>query len=214
MVCLFINPRPTHKVNSAGNAKFYTDWDNKFKKILNAPARVNSQSDATYRSKVVTAIEAKGESEYYKEWLQLPLDKLNISWIVPSSVVSNNESMIKKLKPKMQPLVRSFLINANESNHGLFISWGLRTNDDEKKFSDGVINGKHTKGLAVDVEFWDDVYKDVWPGDPMEFHWKICDYGIYDPNDPRWYEIGPIGQSSGLLWGNSFQDNPHFYLPE
>lgn len=108
MVCLFINPRPTHKVNSAGDAKFYTDWDNKFKQILNAPARVNSQSDATYRSKVVTAIEAKGESEYYKEWLQLPLDKLNISWIVPSSVVSNNESMIKKFKPKMQPLVRSF----------------------------------------------------------------------------------------------------------
>lgn len=48
----------------------------------------------------------------------------------------------------------------------------------------------------------------------MEFHWKICDYGIYSDNDPRWNKIGPIGENVGLLWGNSFGDNPHFYLPK
>ena len=48
----------------------------------------------------------------------------------------------------------------------------------------------------------------------MEFHWKICDYGIYSDNDPRWNKIGPIGENVGLLWGNSFGDNPNFYLPK
>lgn len=40
------NPRPTHKVNSAWDAHFYNDWDNKFKETLNRSAYVNSSGDA------------------------------------------------------------------------------------------------------------------------------------------------------------------------
>ena len=226
------NPRPTH-INSAWDAKQLQKWDNKFNDLLNSAPKINSQYDVTLynnlRNKFTAPpsfkVNSNSDANYYKQRMdmyktwksivgQAPLTKSGVSWKVPGSVVLKNESMIEELQPKMKPLVRSFLINANESGYPLFVSWGLRTNDDEAQFSDGVQNGKHTQGLAVDVEFWDDVYKDVWPGDPMEFHWKICDYGIYSDNDPRWNKIGPIGENVGLLWGNSFGDNPHFYLPK
>ena len=225
-------PRPTH-INSAWDAKQLQKWDNKFNDLLNSAPKINSQYDVTLynnlRNKFTAPpsfkVNSNSDANYYKQRMdmyktwksivgQAPLTKSGVSWKVPGSVVLKNESMIEELQPKMKPLVRSFLINANESGYPLFVSWGLRTNDDEAQFSDGVQNGKHTQGLAVDVEFWDDVYKDVWPGDPMEFHWKICDYGIYSDNDPRWNKIGPIGENVGLLWGNSFGDNPHFYLPK
>lgn len=226
------NPRPTH-INSAWDAKQLQKWDNKFNDLLNSAPKINSQYDVTLynnlRNKFTAPpsfkVNSNSDANYYKQRMdmyktwksivgQAPLTKSGVSWKVPGSVVLKNESMIEELQPKMKPLVRSFLINANESGYPLFVSWGLRTNDDEAQFSDGVQNGKHTQGLAVDVEFWDDVYKDVWPGDPMEFYWKICDYGIYSDNDPRWNKIGPIGENVGLLWGNSFGDNPHFYLPK
>ena len=226
------NPRPTH-IKSAWDAKQLQKWDNKFNDLLNSAPKINSQYDVTLynnlRNKFTAPpsfkVNSNSDANYYKQRMdmyktwksivgQAPLTKSGVSWKVPGSVVLKNESMIEELQPKMKPLVRSFLINANESGYPLFVSWGLRTNDDEAQFSDGVQNGKHTQGLAVDVEFWDDVYKDVWPGDPMEFHWKICDYGIYSDNDPRWNKIGPIGENVGLLWGNSFGDNPHFYLPK
>ncbi len=40
------NPRPTHKVNSAWDAHFYTDWDNKFNTILHQSPYINSTGDA------------------------------------------------------------------------------------------------------------------------------------------------------------------------
>ena len=67
-------PRPTHKVNSAWDAHFYTDWDNKFKQILDAPARVNSQGDAIYRSKITTkpsSDSTEKEIALYNAWKSL-----------------------------------------------------------------------------------------------------------------------------------------------
>lgn len=53
------NPRPTHKVNSAWDAHFYTDWDNKFNTILHQSPHINSNGDAalyeSLRSKYTSA---------------------------------------------------------------------------------------------------------------------------------------------------------------
>jgi RHS repeat-associated protein len=224
------SPRPsTNNINSASDWKMVQNWDNKFNEILTSPAKVNSASDAIYRSKVTSPVtynpqnkcdgeRAVKQAAMYSAWKNLrtkvPLTEAGVSWNVPKEVVANNEAMIEKLDSKMQPLARSFLINANQSEYSLFISWGLRTNEDEAKFIDGAQNGKHTKGLAIDVEFWDSVYEGVWPCDPMEFHFSICSYGIYDENDPRWDEIGPIGKEAGLNWGGDFinKDVPHFCI--
>jgi len=78
----------------------------------------------------------------------------------------------------------------------------------------GAIDGKHTKGLAFDVAFWDPVLVGVWPCDPMDF-WKSSNGGTWDINDSRWADIGLIGErkSIGLKWGGRFTnyDPPHFY---
>ncbi|MCM1270959.1 MAG: hypothetical protein NC247_10115 [Ruminococcus flavefaciens] len=222
-------PRPTHKVNSAWDAHYYTDWDNKFKQILDAPPRVNSQSDAMHRSKVITAVEEKGDSDYYKAWLQLPLDKLGVSWDMPKEVVSKNETMIKGLQPKMRPLVREFLLDSNQSGYPLFITWGMRNNAQEMYNKSngwgGLWDGPHTKGLAFDFQFWDPVYEDVWPGDgtfksdnpaytyETYFHSIIGDYGVWNLNDDgRWDTVVSIGQNIGLIWGSDVfgDDQSHF----
>ena len=70
------NPRPTN-INSAWDAKQLKKWDNKFNQILNAPARVNSQSDAIYRSKITTT-PTKNSSDkeiaLYSTWKSLVFD--------------------------------------------------------------------------------------------------------------------------------------------
>ena len=85
----------------------------------------------------------------------------------------------------------------------------------------GALKGKHTKGLAFDVEIWNDSLIGVWPcadGDRLAF-WASGNGGVYNPSDPRWYGetgIGAIGKSVGLKWGGDWAapdtDIPHFYI--
>ena len=126
------NPRPTH-INSAWDAKQLQKWDNKFNDLLNSAPKINSQYDVTLynnlRNKFTAPpsfkVNSNSDANYYKQRMdmyktwksivgQAPLTKSGVSWKVPGSVVLKNESMIEELQPKMKPLVRSFLINANE----------------------------------------------------------------------------------------------------
>ena len=142
-------------------------------------------------------------------------------WKIPQKVVENNNTLIKKLDPKIQSLALEFLAKANDAGYAVFITWGKRSNEDEQYFIDytgdkkaGVWNGKHTKGLAFDVEFWDPLLEGIWPEtNPRDF-WATNNSGIHDPNNPSWAKIGVIGKSVGLEWGGSFMDVdlPHFYL--
>ena len=60
-------------------------------------------------------------------------------------------------------------------------------------------SSKHTWGAAFDMVFVNAVGMPSWP----------------DKTDPRWHQLGALGESIGLQWGGrwKFFDGPHFQLP-
>lgn len=148
-----------------------------------------------------------------------PLTNRDITWLIPAEVVKKNEELIQDLDSELQPLARDFLVQSNQAGYALFVTWGVRTNTDEQTFIDkgdwGVINGPHVRKIAFDVAFWNSAYKDDWPCNPMDFHYRIMSYNVYpDYSESCWEEIGVIGKNVGLQWGGYWnkQDWPHFQL--
>ena len=230
------NPRSTH-INSAWDAKQLQKWDNKFNDLLNSAPKINSQYDVTLynnlRNKFTAPpsfkVNSNSDANYYKQRMdmyktwksivgQAPLTKSGVSWKVPGTVVSNNESHIKSLDVRMQPLARDFLINSNQAGYALAIWESFRTREmadtHYQNYLDALNAGqdpatlsysvpgttRHEFGQAFDVRFWN------YDTNSMDNDYDRA--GYYD-------QFAVLEQFApyDLGWGGKYyNDEPEFFL--
>lgn len=150
---------------------------------------------------VSLAVLAGGAYAFYKGYPQnLYSSILKKAWDLKS------EEEIKTLHPKIRPVARAFLKEAEKEGIYLRVTSGLRTFEEQDElYAKGrtapgniVTNAKageskHNYGLAFDVVEIKDG-KALW-------------------NNPNWSKIGELGKKRGFTWGGDFKsikDKPHF----
>lgn len=125
-------------------------------------------------------------------------------------LVSNK---VVDLEPITRDLCGTFLMECQNRGLKVRVTHTLRTMDEQAHlYSQGrqvpgsiVTNAKpgqspHNWGMAFDICFDGKTLRECFPSE----------------TDPRWEELGKIGEAQGLAWGGrwkSFKDRPHFERP-
>lgn len=147
---------------------------------------------------------------------------------------------LEDLEPVTREMCRRWLDAAADAGHDVRLTWTLRTDDEQEHMyakgrtipgepchhSDGVrpvgACAQHPLGATVTrARAGQSPHNEIVEGKACAFDFRFAGPAPYPPDtDPRWVELGRLGESFGLSWGGPLGDadrftfdRPHFERP-
>ena len=141
---------------------------------------------------------------------------------------------IEDLVPEFQPMVKEFLVECEAKGVKVFITYGLRTFDEQKalyaqgRLDIGQVNAlRRVVGMGIITSPENNIVTHADAGDSVHQYGRAIDVAFWwDKNldgkiqagevgwEGDWDKVGMIGETLGMVWGGRWpgkkHDRPHF----